>query len=53
MATYFANDGNYGDAFGLFTCDTREWTEEDWQDIELSPDSSRVQTAIDIASKYA
>lgn len=53
MKHYFAKDGNYGNAYAMFTCDTVEWTEEDWQAIEESSDSERVNVAIAIASKYA
>lgn len=53
MTIYFAIDGNYGNAFGLFTCDTADWTEADWNDIEEASDSERVNVAIAIASKYA
>lgn len=53
MTIYFAKDGNYGDAFAMFTCDTAEWTDADWIDIEEASDSERVNVAIAIASKYA
>jgi hypothetical protein len=39
--TYFAEDGNYGDASGLVIVDTSDWTEEQWQMIEGTSDGFR------------
>ena len=53
MKHYFAKDGNYGAAYGIFTCDTAEWTEEDWQAIDESSDRDRPVVASLIAKQYA
>ena len=43
--TYFAKDGNYGDASGLVIVDTSKWTEEQWQMIEETSDGFRATRA--------
>lgn len=45
--TYFATDGNYGDASGLVIVDTSKWTEEHWQVIEETSDSFRPVRAME------
>lgn len=45
--TYFAADGNYGDASGLVIVDTSKWTEEHWQVIEGTSDNFRAVRAIE------
>lgn len=50
MATYFASDGSYGWANELVIIDTSEWTESDWDRIENSTDSERVDIAREIAA---
>lgn len=52
MNTYFAVDGNYGDAAGLTIVSTDKWTEEDWVSIEEEPDYYRPELALEIARKY-
>jgi hypothetical protein len=46
---YFASDGSYGDAEKLIIVDTSEWTEEDWQEIDMAGDSDRAVVAYAIA----
>lgn len=43
--TYFAVDGNYGDADGIVIIDTHGWTEEEWEIIDQTPDHLRAAVA--------
>lgn len=43
--TYFAADGNYGDAEGLVMIDTTDWTEDEWMTIEYAPENERARIA--------
>ena len=52
MNTYFAVDGSYGDANNLFVADTTQWTEEDWEEIEMAPDRDRIEIAEELTTKY-
>jgi len=45
--TYFAQDGNYGDASNLVIVDTTKWTEEEWASVEEASDSFRFVRAIE------
>lgn len=47
--TYFAMDGNYGDSHGLVTINTNNWTQEDWDAIEMASDYDRIVVAVEIA----
>lgn len=47
--TYFAMDGNYGDAHGLVVIDTSTWTDSDWDEIESAGDYMRIVVALEIA----
>lgn len=47
-AFYFAKDGNYGSAEDLLVVDTVAFTEIDWETIEDSSDSDRLDTVRDI-----
>ena len=49
MATYFASDGSYGRADGMVVLDVSEWTNDDWESIELCSDDDRVRMALEIA----
>lgn len=50
MATsYFAIDGNYGDADGIVIADTSDWSEDDWEAIELAGDRDRASVAYALA----
>jgi hypothetical protein len=51
--TYFALDGNYGEAQGMVVIDTTKWSEDDWTQIEEASDSERAQVALDLTNKYA
>ena len=53
MKTYFAMDGSYGSAVGLFTIDTTPWSDVDWQEIDEVGDMQRLEVAMEIAKKYA
>ena len=44
-STYFAADGNYGEADELVIVDTTLWSEEDWNEIEEASDSYRPDIA--------
>ena len=48
-ATYFALDGNYGDADGIVIVDTSGWTEDDWTAIDEVGDSDRANLAYALA----
>lgn len=52
MATYFAQDGNYGYAFDMVILNTDKWTDEDWLLIEQASDFERVRVAEEIDNKY-
>lgn len=43
--SYFAKDGNYGDADKITIVDTAEWTGTDWDLIEESPEDMRYLAA--------
>jgi hypothetical protein len=49
--TYFALDGNYGEAQGMVVVDTTKWSEDDWTQIEEASDSERAQVALDLTRK--
>ena len=49
---YFAIDGNYGNADGIVLCQTQEWSEEDWTEIEHATDSERANVAVEISRQY-
>lgn len=48
---WFAEDGSYGSGVTIVV-DTRNWTDEDWRDIDDSSDSERALVAIEITKKY-
>ena len=50
MATYFASDGNYGDANDLVVIDTTDWGFSEWTLIEQAGDNERSDVAAGIAS---
>ena len=52
-STYFALDGNYGEAQGMVVIDTTKWSEDDWTQIEEASDSERAQVALDLTNKNA
>ena len=45
MNHYFATDGNYGNAENLEIIDTADWTEDEWDIIEQSPENDRTKIA--------
>ena len=49
--TYFALDGNYGEAQGMVVIDTTKWSEDDWTQIDEASDSERAQVAL-VGSAY-
>jgi len=49
--TYFAEDGNYGDASSLAIVDTSDWTEDDWARLDEESDWNRPETARLIAEE--
>lgn len=50
--SYFAFDGNYGDASGLTVIETTHWSELDWQILDAASDSYRPDVARLIAESY-
>jgi hypothetical protein len=46
---YFAVDGNYGSADGIVIVDTSDWSEDDWEAIEMAGDSDRASVAYALA----
>lgn len=49
---YFAFDGNYGNADGIVLCQTQDWSEEDWTEIENATDNERANVAVEISRQY-
>lgn len=50
MATsYFAIDGNYGNADGIVIVETSDWSEDDWSAIEMAGDADRASVAYALA----
>jgi len=45
MNHYFATDGNYGNAENLVIIDTTDWTEDEWDIIDQSPENDRTKIA--------
>jgi len=45
MRTYFAMDGNYGDAEEFLVVDTSMWDDDDWAAIEFATSSERLAIA--------
>jgi hypothetical protein len=45
MNHYFATDGNYGNAENLIIIDTTDWTEDEWDIIDQSPENDRTKIA--------
>lgn len=50
--TYFAMDGNYGDADGIVLVQTEEWTEAEWDMVETCTDSERADLAVEISQNH-
>lgn len=51
---YFAGDGNYGMENGNFVLvDVSQWTEKDWDLIEITSDWERPRVANEISWRYA
>lgn len=51
---YFAGDGNYGMENGNFVLvDVSQWTEKDWDLIEMTYDWERPRVANEISWRYA
>lgn len=48
--TYFAADGNYGDAEGLVILDTTGWTPDHWGYIAMLSDGQRAEVGEDLAA---
>jgi len=44
--TYFAADGNYGDATGMVIIDTTGWTDEDFEALDEGLDHQRPAEAM-------
>jgi hypothetical protein len=51
-AHYFAEDGTFGDANNLTIIETSNWNEDDWAEIDDTPDWDRPRTAKIINNKY-
>lgn len=50
MTTYFATDGNYGNADGIVIVDTSDWSEENWTAIDEVGDADRANLAYTLAN---
>jgi hypothetical protein len=50
--SYFAKDGNYGDASGMMVLETTNWDELDWQIIEAASDGDRPMVARLLTESY-
>jgi hypothetical protein len=49
---YFAEDGNYGDANNLLVVDGDIFTPEQWQEIEDSTDTTRLEYARSVSDSW-
>lgn len=50
--SYFAEDGNYGDASGILVMETTHFSELDWQMLDECSDSQRTSVARLIVESY-
>ena len=50
--SYFAEDGNYGNADGILVLETTLWSELDWQMVDEVSDGARPTVARLIAESY-
>ncbi len=50
-STYFAADGNYGEADDLVVVDTTSWSQEDWDEVEEASDYERPVIAKTISER--
>lgn len=50
--SYFAADGNYGDAAGLTVMETTHWSELDWNLVDQVSDYNRTEVARLITESY-
>lgn len=50
--SYFAGDGNYGNADGILVLETTLWSELDWQMLDEVSDEARPTVARLIAESY-
>ena len=49
--TYFAQDGSFGDAYGIEIIDTSDFNEDDWTSIWEASDNNRSSVAVEIILK--
>ena len=52
IKTYFAEDGSYGNADNIALVDTDDWTPEEWETIDETPDWERPGVAEKLARKH-
>ena len=52
VLSYFAEDGNYGNAAGYVVMETTWWNDDDWSIIEETQDEFRPQVARLITESY-
>lgn len=50
--SYFAMDGNYGDADGIVLVETSTFSEDEWTEIEYASDNERATLAMEIADRH-
>lgn len=50
--SYFASDGNYGDAAGMTVIETTHWSEVDWAILDAASDWHRPDVSRLIAESY-
>lgn len=53
QVTYFAADGNYGDAEDILIIDTSTWSDDEIEAVSMATDSNRLSVASQIAANYA
>lgn len=50
--SYFAVDGNYGDASGMTIMETTHWDEDDWSIIKNATETARPELSRAITESY-
>jgi hypothetical protein len=50
--SYFAMDGNYGDADGIVLVETSTFSESEWTEIEEASDHERANLAVEISDRH-
>lgn len=48
---FVAEDGSFGDAYGMVLVQTHDWDESDWDELSNTTDNDRVAIAIEITNR--